>query len=280
MKHLKTTLILGTLTGILIALGYFVAGENGALMALLISAVMNFGSYWFSDKIVLSLYKAKEISEIDNPQIHQVVKELSEKAELPKPRIYLVNIPVPNAFATGRNKHNAVVAVSNAIMNTLNDEELRGVLAHEIAHIKNNDILISSIAATLAGAISYLTQMAFHSGDRENRNPILGLMTIILTPIVATLLNMAVSRGREYMADETGSHISKDPLSLANALRKIHDVSAQNKLSGSLRHQATSHLFIVNPFKTSMLQNLFSTHPPVEERVKRLKDIELKLNQK
>ncbi|KND51112.1 MAG: heat shock protein HtpX [Parcubacteria bacterium C7867-003] len=281
MNSLKTTILLASLTGIIVFLGYYLGGQNGALLALLISVVMNFGSYWFSDKIVLSLYKAKEITRESNPSLHEMIEELSQKANLPKPRLYLVDLPVPNAFATGRNENNAVVAVSSGILTLLSKEELRGVLAHELSHIKNKDILISSVAATLAGAISYLSQMAYFSGglsgDDGNRKGagFGGLLFLILTPIIATLLNLAVSRSREYMADETGSNISKDPMSLATALKKLGDFSHTHPVQAGPRHEATAHLFIVNPFKSSFLASLFSTHPPTEERIKKLENLKL-----
>jgi heat shock protein HtpX len=239
---------------------------------------MNFGSYWFSDKIVLALYGAKEITPKENPQLHEIIDELVKKADLPKPRLYQVNLPVPNAFATGRNKKRAAVAVTSGILQLLTKDELVGVLAHELSHIKNRDILISSIAATLAGAISYLAQMAYFAGmftggsrgDRNGGNAFGALALLILTPIIATLLHLAVSRSREYLADETGARISKDPSSLASALKKLHGYSRSRPLIGEPKYEATAHLFIVNPFKPSLLMSLFSTHPPVEERVKKL----------
>lgn len=280
MKNLKTFLLLGTLTGMIIGIGYFFGGRNGALIALFISTAMNFGSFWFSHKIVLSLYKAKEITREENIKLHEMVEELSKSAGLPKPKIYLVNLPAPNAFATGRNEKNAVVAVTDGILNLLSDSELRGVIAHELSHIKNKDILISSIAATLAGAISYLSQIAYHSqafsgnSSDDRKGGLLGsLFIMILTPIIATLLNLAISRSREYIADHSASKISKDPLSLASALKKLGDFSKNNPIIGEPRHEATAHLFIVNPFKKSFLTSLFSTHPPMEERIKRLNEL-------
>lgn len=274
MKNLKVTILLATLSGIIIFLGYFLGGEKGSLIALLVSISINFSSYWFSDKIVLSMYKAKEIKTEDNPSLHIMIEQLSKKAGLPKPKIYLVDLPAPNAFATGRNENNAVVAVSTGILSLLNQEELRGVLAHELAHIKNKDILISSIAATLAGTISFLTRFAFFSNGNssENRNPAGGVLLIIITPIIATLLHLAISRGREYLADDTGADISKDPKSLASALKKLGDFSKVNPIVADTRHEATAHLFIVNPFKGSFLSSMFSTHPPMEERIRRLEN--------
>ncbi len=281
MNRLKTTLLLGGLTALVLSVGYYFGGQQGALIALIFSAIMNLGSYWFSDKIVLALYKAKEISREANPKLHLMVEELAQKANIPKPRLYLVSLPIPNAFATGRNEKHAVVAVTSGILQLLNENELRGVLAHELSHIKNRDILISSIAATLAGAISYLAQMAYFAGmfaggsrnERGGGNAFGTIALLVLTPLIATLLHLAVSRSREYLADETGSHISKDPLSLASALKKLHQSSRAHPLIGEPKYEATAHMFIVNPFKPSLLMSFFSTHPPVEERVKRLEKI-------
>jgi len=281
MNRLKTTILLGGLAGLVIALGYYFGGQNGALIALVFSAIMNFGSYWFSDKIILTLYRAQEISPETNPKLHLMVEELAQQANIPKPKLYFVSLPVPNAFATGRNEKHAVVAVTSGILQLLNEKELRGVLAHELSHIKNRDILISSIAATLAGAISYLAQMAYFAGlfmggsrHERGRNNILGTIALlILTPLIATLLHFAVSRSREYLADETGAHISKDPSSLAGALKKLYQAARLNPLLGEPKHEVTAHLFIVNPFKPSLLMSLFSTHPPIEDRIKRLENI-------
>lgn len=279
MIRLKTILFLAGLTALVLGVGYYFGGQQGAFIALIISAAMNLGSYWFSDKIVLAMYRAKEIAPKDNPRFHTIIEELAQKAKLPKPKLYLVDLPTPNAFATGRNEHHAVVAVTSGILKLLNEEELRGVLAHELSHIKNKDILISSIAATLAGAISYLAQMAYFAGmftgrssdnSRGGGNAFGALALLILTPIIATLLHLAVSRSREYLADETGSHISEDPKSLALALKKLHQSSRARPLIGEPKYEATAHMFIVNPFKPSLLMSLFSTHPPMEERVKRL----------
>ncbi len=278
INQFKTILLLGGLTGLVLAVGFYLGGQGGALVALIFSAAMNMGSYWFSDKLVLSMYGAKEIPREQNPKLHQMLEDLSQKAGLPKPRLYMVEMPVPNAFATGRNEHHAVVAVTSGILSLLSDEELRGVLAHEISHIKNRDILVSSIAATLAGAISYLAQMAYFAGvfsgrssdERDGGNAFGAMALMILTPIIATLLHLAVSRSREYLADQTGSDISKDPRALAEALKKLHGFSQARPLIGQPKHEATAHLFIVNPFKPSFLMSLFSTHPPMEERVKRL----------
>jgi len=278
MNQLKTTLLLAGLTGLVLAAGYSLGGQNGATVALILSGLMNFGSYWFSEKIVLALYGAKEVAPQENLRLHAMVEGLARKAGLPKPRLYQVDFPAPNAFATGRNEQHAVIAFTRGILNLLTEDELRGVLAHELSHIKNRDILVSSIAATLAGALSYLAQMAYWGGmfvggsrDEENDGNAFGTLALfILTPVIATLLHLAVSRSREYLADETGAHVSQDPRSLSSALRKLHDYSRSHPLIGEPKHEATAHLFIVNPFKPSLLMSLFSTHPPVQERVKRL----------
>jgi heat shock protein HtpX len=283
MARLKTTLLLGGLTALMLTVGYYFGGQQGAFIALVLSAIMNFGSYWFSDKIVLALYRAKEIAPNENPQLHAMIDELAKKANLPKPRLYQVDLPAPNAFATGRNEKRAVVAVTSGLLQLLTKDELAGVLAHELAHIKNRDILVSSIAATLAGAISYLAQMAYWGGmfaggsrdDRNGGNTFGALALLVLTPIIAILLHLAVSRSREYWADETGARISQDPSSLASALKKLQGYSRSHPLVGEPKYEATAHLFIVNPFKPSFLMSLFSTHPPVEERVKKLETLKI-----
>ncbi len=274
---IKTIILLASLTGLILAAGYYIGGQNGLWTALIIAAIMNFGSYWLSDKIVLAMYRAKPVSENESPRFHQIVRRLAEKSGLPQPRLYIVNLPIPNAFATGRNPKHAAVAVTPALMEILDDEELEGVLAHELSHVKNRDILISSIAATLAGAISMLAQMAYFAamfgGRRDNRNggsPFGMLALVILTPLIATLLHLAISRSREFLADETGAKNSGKPAALARALEKIHAASLRRPLIAEPRYEATAHLFISNPFRPSLLMKLFSTHPPVEERVKRL----------
>jgi len=272
---------MAALTGLILGVGYYLGGQNGAIWALVISAVMNLGTYWFSDKLVLAIYRARPVSENEQPLLHKIVERLAEKMGIPKPRVFMVNLPVPNAFATGRNKKHAVVAVTPAILQILNEKELEGVLAHELGHIQNRDILISSIAATLAGAISYLAQMAYFAmifaggrgRDSNSGNPFGALALVILTPIIATLLHLAVSRSREFLADETGAKTVGNSEGLAGALRKLHDFSRHRPLIGEPKYEATAHLFIVNPFKPSFLIKLFSTHPPVEERIKRLKGL-------
>ncbi len=245
-------------------------------MAFVLAMAMNFGSYWFSDKIVLRMYGAQELSQSDNPALFQTIQDLSGKAGLPMPRVYLIPNDQPNAFATGRDPQHAAVAVTQGILRTLTTDELRGVLSHELAHVKHRDILIGTVAATMAGAISMLAQMAqwafmFGGGrssdDRDGGNPIAGLAMIIVGPIAAMLIQMAISRSREYAADEGGAQMSGNPLSLANALRKLEQKSEQIPMDAN---PATAHMFIVNPLRGGGIASLFSTHPPTEERIARL----------
>lgn len=272
---------MATLTGLIAAAGYYLGGRQGVIYAIVLSAVINLGTYWFSDKLVLAMYRAKPVAPEQNPRLHQIIEGLAAKMKMPKPKVYLVNLPVPNAFATGRNKNHAVVAVTPAILQLLDEKELEGVLAHELGHIQNRDILISSIAATLAGALSYLAQLGhfallFGGGRRNDRgggHAIGALLMLILTPLIATLLHLAISRSREYLADETGVKTVGNPDGLASALAKLHQVSRARPLIAEPKYEATAHLFIVNPFKPSALLALFSTHPPVEERVKRLRKL-------
>lgn len=246
-------------------------------MALGFAAVMNFGAYWFSDKFALAAYKAREVPENEQPALHRMVAELAQRAGIPKPRVFMTDLPVPNAFATGRNPQKAVVAVTQGLLQALDERQLRAVIAHELGHIKNRDILLSSIAATLAGALSSLAQMAMWGGalfgggrDREGGNPLGLLVMVILTPLVAGLIHMAVSRSREFHADETGARLTGAPQDLANALRTLEAYAERHPLHGQPKHEATAHLFIVNPFAPSIIARLFSTHPSTEERVERL----------
>ncbi|MFH1105693.1 MAG: zinc metalloprotease HtpX [Candidatus Aenigmatarchaeota archaeon] len=271
---LRTTLLLGLLTGIFLAIGYAFAGASGMTYALILALIMNFIAYWFSDKIVLSMYGAKQITEPQNPALHRMVKKLCGEANLPMPRLYKISDKSPNAFATGRNPKNAAIAVTAGLMETLNDDEVEGVLAHEISHIKNHDILVSSLAATIAGAITYLVQLAYFTGSRgngERKNGMEMLLMMILAPMAAALVRMAISRRREFGADKTGAALSKNPEGLASALQKIASASTRTRLRGN---QATAHMFIVNPF-SGTLGSLFSTHPPVEERIRILKAMKI-----
>ncbi|TET70303.1 MAG: zinc metalloprotease HtpX [Candidatus Zixiibacteriota bacterium] len=273
MNGVKTAVLLTILTVILLLVGQAMGGKGGMTVALIFALGINFISYWFSDKIVLAMYRARQISEADNPRLYSLVRSVSQKASLPMPRLYIIPSESPNAFATGRNPDNAAVAVTEGILKALDDEELEGVLSHEFAHIRNRDILIQTIAATIAGAISYLAFMArwaafFRGGRDDDKGGILGLLAVaILAPIAAVVVQMAISRSREYAADEGAARISHKPLSLANALEKLHAYSRKVPLAAQ---PATAHLFIVNPLSGRGLASLFSTHPPLEERIKRL----------
>ena len=280
MNQLKTLLLLGLLTGLLLAVGYYFGGQNGALIALGISVLMNFGTYWFSDKMVLSMYGAKPVTEAEQPQLYRMVRELAQAAKLPMPKVYVIDMPTPNAFATGRNPKHAVVAVSPAIMQLLSERELRGVIAHELAHIQNRDMLVATVAATLAGALSYLAQMAYFMGgssDEDSRggNPIVAILMLVLSPFIAMLLHLAVSRSREYMADESGARMARDTEGLASALAKLEASARTRPLVGSPTQEAAANLFIVNPFRAAKVMSLFSTHPPMEERIRRLRALRL-----
>ncbi|MCD6083151.1 zinc metalloprotease HtpX [Candidatus Aerophobetes bacterium] len=276
MNVFKTVILLTALTLLLIFIGQLVAGPAGALVAFIIALLMNLVSFWFSDKIVIGMYRGREILPSDEPRIHRMVSNLSQAANIPKPRIYLIPLNIPNAFATGRDPKHASLALTEGILRTLNEEELEGVISHEIAHIKNRDILIGTIAATLAGAIMTIAYwarwIAFLGSGDEDRGGIglIGILLLsILAPLAATIVQMAISRTREYQADETGAHLSGKPLALANALEKLEMVARRNPLGGG--SPATSHLFIVNPFRGDFLFRLFSTHPPIEERIRRLR---------
>jgi heat shock protein HtpX len=270
---LKTTFLLGALTGLLLLLGQVFGGRSGMIIAFGLAIIMNFGSYWFSDKIVLAMYRAKPISESDDPELFSIVRNLASKAGLPMPRVCRIPQAAPNAFATGRNPENAVVAVTDGIRSLLTTDELSGVIAHELAHIGHRDILVSSIAATLAGAVMMLGSMAkwalIFGGGRDKDDNLFGtLLMAILAPIAAIIIQMAVSRSREYQADQTGAKISGNPDSLASALEKLTTASKRVPMASS---PATSHMFIVKPFSGKSVLGLFSTHPPVEKRVERLR---------
>ena len=280
MNRLRTTILLAVLTALVVWIGQMFGGTNGAVLALIFAGVMNFFSYWFSDKIVLRMYGAQEISQNDDPELFDIVRELTVKDGLPMPRIYIIPEETPNAFATGRNPEHAAVAVTQGIRRILDRRELTGVLGHELSHVKHRDILVSSIAATLAGAISYLAHMAqwaaiFGGGSRDREegggNMFSLLFMMIVAPIAAMLIQMAVSRSREYMADEGGAKLTKDPLALASALRKLQ-MGVQNipmQVSDATA-TSTAHMFIVNPLSGGGIASLFSTHPPMEERIARL----------
>jgi heat shock protein HtpX len=280
MNGFRTTMLLAALTALVVWIGHMFGGPNGAVMALIIAGAMNFVSYWFSDKIVLKMYGGQQISANDDPELYGLVQELAARGGLPMPRVYIIPDESPNAFATGRNPEHAAVAVTQGIRRILTKRELAGVLGHELAHVKNRDILIGSIAATLAGAISYLAQMAqwaaiFGGGSRdreEGGSNMFGLLfMMIVAPIAAMLIQMAVSRSREYMADAGGAKISGDPLALASALRKLH-MGVQNipMEASPATQNATAHMFIVSPLSGGSFASLFSTHPAMEERIRRL----------
>ncbi len=262
------------LTILLMLIGGAIGGRGGMTIAFLLAGGMNFFSYWFSDKIVLNMYGAQSIEEQDNPRFYGIVRRLAQRAGLPMPKVYVIQDDSPNAFATGRNPEHAAVAATTGIMRLLTDEELAGVMAHELGHVKNRDILISSVAATFAGAITYLSHMSMFVGGRSDDDEgggIFGtLLMAILAPIAAMLVQMAISRSREYSADAAGADISGNPLSLARALQKLELGSQQIPMNANA---ATAHMFIVNPLTGGRLMSLFSTHPPIAERVQRLEDL-------
>lgn len=276
MNTLKSVVLLATLTGFLVVIGGAMGGKSGATIALVMAGVMNFASYWWSDKIVLKMYKAQPVSMDDAPELYSDVQELSQNAGLPMPKLYIIPESSPNAFATGRDPKHGVVAVTQGIMKILDRNELKGVLAHELAHIKNRDILIGSIAATIAGAITYLAYMAqfaamFGGGDRRGSNPIALIAMAILAPLAAALIRMAISRTREFGADRGGAEICGNPLYLANALRKLERGSKQIPLQvNEQTAESTAHMMIVSPMLGSGFAKLFSTHPPTDDRVSRL----------
>jgi heat shock protein HtpX len=276
MNTLKTVFLMTFLMVLFLLVGYWLGGSTGMTIALIFSLAMNFGSYWFSDKIVLSLYRARQINRTEAPRFYDMVERLAQNSNLPMPRVYVIDDPTPNAFATGRNPENAAVAATTGILRILTEDELAGVMAHELSHVKNRDILIGTIAATIVGTITYIAQMAgwammFGRGGDDDDNGISSLVLLILAPIAATMLQLAVSRAREFSADEGGAAISGNPLSLASALQKLQNANQIKPVNHS--GPATAHMFIVNPLRGGGISKLFSTHPPVEERVKRLKEM-------
>jgi heat shock protein HtpX len=275
-NSIKTALLLGALTGLIMVIGRYLGGNQGMVIAFFFAIVLNFGSYWFSDKIVLKMYRARPVSEAEAPDLHRIVRELAHQAGLPVPRICIIPSESPNAFATGRNPEHAVVAVTQGILRLLHKHELKGVLAHEMAHVKHRDILIGSIAATLAGAIMMIARMAqfaalFGGGgsrDDDDGGGGIGLIAMsILAPLAAMLIQMAISRSREYAADASGASFAGSPQGLASALKKIASASRKIPMKAE---PATAHMFIMNPLSGKSLMNLFSTHPPVEDRIRRL----------
>jgi heat shock protein HtpX len=283
MNSLKTALLLGALTGLLILIGGYFGGKQGMVIAFVFAMVMNLGSYWFSDKIVLRMYRAQEVTEQEAPELYRIVQDLSMKAGLPMPKVYIVPSETPNAFATGRNEKHAVVAVTEGILKMLNRDELEGVLSHELSHIKNKDILIGAIAATIAGAITMLANMAqwaaiFGGGrgsDEEGGGGGgIGLIFMaILAPIAAMIIQMAISRSREYLADDGGASVSGKPYGLASALEKLARGSVAIPMDAN---PSTAHIFTVSPLSGRSFMTLFSTHPPIEERIARLRQMKVK----
>jgi heat shock protein HtpX len=277
----KAAILLSALTALILIIGHWFGGQQGLIIAFVVALIMNGSSYWFSDKIALSLYRARELSYEDAPDLYRIIERLSHQAALPQPRIYLIPSQNPNAFATGRNSDHAVVAVTEGALRLLNQEELEGALSHELAHIKDRDILIGSMAATLAGVIMVLASMARWAAlfgglgrdDEEGAGGIPSLLAMaVLAPIAAMLIQFAISRSREYLADETGARLSKNPKGLARALEKLSMASKRIPMEASpTTAQATEHMFIVNPFAGRSLMTLFSTHPSTEERIKRLR---------
>ncbi len=281
MNTMKTTFLMALLMVLAVGLGYMFGGKGGMMIAFVFALLMNVFSYWFSDKLVLKMYKAQPVTETDQPRLYNMVRELSQRAQLPMPKVYVIPSDTPNAFATGRNPQHAAVAVTSGIMRILNENELRGVIGHELAHVKHRDILIGTIAAVFAGAISMIANMAqfaaiFGGGrsDDERGGGGLGVLVMaIVAPIAAMMIQMAISRSREYLADAGGAKFHGNPRDLANALRKLHTASQRVPMDAS---PATAHMFIVNPlFGRGGFTSLFSTHPPMEERVRRLEEMRL-----
>jgi heat shock protein HtpX len=280
MNYIKTGLLLVILTMIFVWVGGLIGGQQGMVFAFVFAVLMNFGAYWFSDRIVLSMYRAQEVSRSQAHELYDTVELLSREANIPAPKVYVIPQNTPNAFATGRDPEHSSVCVTHGIMDALNREELKGVLAHEIAHIKNRDVLIMTVAASIAGAIMMLANMArwaaiFGVGGRDRRgsSDMISLLAIsILAPLAAVVVQLAISRTREYVADNRGARLAKSPHGLASALKKLEAASRAHKMKASPQ---TAHMFIVNPLRGNMMANLFSTHPPIPERVRRLENIKL-----
>ena len=271
---MKTAILMAAITALFMALGSVLGGAQGMMVALVIALGMNFFSYWFSDKLVLKMYNAKEVDATSAPQFYSMVHELATRAGLPMPRVYVIDEAAPNAFATGRDPEHAAVAATTGIMRVLSDRELRGVMAHELTHVAHRDILISTISATMAGAIGMLANFAMFFGGRDSEgrpgNPIAGLAVAFLAPLAAGLIQMAISRAREFEADRGGAELSGDPEGLASALQKIHAYARGTPMPTAERNPATAQMMIVNPLRGGGLKTLFSTHPAIEERVERL----------
>ncbi len=273
----KTAMLMAGITALFIVVGGMIGGEQGMLLALLLALGMNFFSYWFSDSMVLRMMNAREVDEVTAPHFYRMVQELAYKAQLPMPRVYLIDEEAPNAFATGRNPQHAAVAATTGILRILSERELRGVMAHELAHVKHRDILISTISATMAGALSALANFAMFFGGRDSEgrpaNPIASILVAILAPLAASLIQMAISRAREYEADRGGAEICGDPSALASALDKIHRYASGQHFDAVEHHPETAQMMIMNPLSGGGIQGLFSTHPPTEERIARLMEM-------
>jgi len=274
MNTLKTTFLMALLTVLLVFLGNAIGGQNGAMLAFILAAGMNFFSYWYSDQMVLRTYRAQEVSEAQAPQLYTIVRRLSQRAQLPMPKVYVIPNDTPNAFATGRDPNHAAVAVTEGIMRMLSEDELEGVIAHELAHIKNRDILIGSVAATIAGAINmlYYFGLFFGGSDDDDGSPIVGLLMIIIAPIAAMFIQMAISRSREFVADRVGAGICGKPMSLASALENLE---RGVKIIPMNATPTSAHMFIVNPLRGGGIRSLFSTHPSTQERVRRLREMSM-----
>ena len=272
---MKTAMLMALMTMLLMAIGDYFGGLQGMTIMLFFGVAMNFFTYWNSDKMVLAHYNAQEVDARTAPRLYAIIKRLADRAKLPMPKVYIIDSPVPNAFATGRNPEHAAVAVNTALADLLDEDELAGVLAHELSHVKHRDILISTVAASMAGAISTIAQWGmFLGGGRdengESRNPFATILVMILAPLAAALIQMAVSRSREYMADKSGGELCGDPNALADALLKIEAFARRRVMPGAT--EATAHMFIINPFSGVNMRQLFSTHPPTEERVRLLRE--------
>jgi heat shock protein HtpX len=266
MNTLKVIILLASLSGLLVLIGYFLGRGKGIVIALIISVLMNFGSYWFSDSIVLRMYNAQAVTKKEAPALYDAVESLSAKADIPVPRVYVIPDAAPNAFATGRNEDHAAVAVTSGILTILNRDELEGVLAHELSHIKHQDILISTMAATIASAVVLLSRWAVFFGNDEG-STISAIAVAVIAPLAATVIQMAISRSREYEADAGGARVSGKPEALAGALAKLSNAARKRPMDAN---PSTAHMFIVNPLSGGTIMNLFSTHPPVEKRIERL----------
>ena len=278
MNFARTALLLAAMTGLFLAVGYLIGGQGGMIIALVVALAMNFFAYWNSDKLVLRMHGAREVDAAGAPRLFGIVQDLAKRGNLPMPRVYLMQTEQPNAFATGRNPQNAAVAVTTGLLDRLNEQEIAGVLAHELAHVRNRDTLTMTITATLAGAIGMLAQFGmFFGGGRDSRDNPLGIIGVlaaaILAPLVAMMVQTAISRSREYEADRIGAAICGQPLWLASALAKIHNASLQIDNQRAEANPATAHMFIINPLHANAVNGLFRTHPSTEERIRRLQEL-------